>query len=360
MSKKVTKQKKTTIKDIAKAANVSPTTVSLVILGAAGSRVKPTTRQRILEVAETLNYRPNYMARYLVTKKSHLIGLVITTLFRPFYAEITQGIIERAEEMHYGVLARSVRGGVENERRAFNDLLSRGVDGLIVCSALRSDSAVLELVQQEIPFVLINRNVDHGADNQSIDYIGIDNRQGAFMAVDHLLKLGHTKIACVSGPQDFSTGYERQKGYLNALHNHGIPIDRGLMVTGDYSRTAGFDLTLRLIKKGCNFSALFAANDHMAIGALDAFRKVGRDVPGDIAVVGFDDIEMAGLNGVDLTTVTQKKAIMGRMGVDRLMEKLKGEDGEHEKIVILSPHLVIRKTCGFRFAGCRYMESKTA
>jgi len=337
-----------TLKDIAREAGVSPTTVSLVLEGKKTSRVSDRTRKRVLEVIDRLNYKPNVIARSLVKKESHSIGLIITTLLNPFYAEIAQDIIDRAKETGYGVVACSVRGGIEDEQRSVEDLISRGVDGLIICSSLRHDPVVFKLAEDRFPFVLTLRSVEHNPGSPPVDSIVVDNKRGGFMATEHLIKMGHKDIALIAGPQETSTGYERLAGALAAFEAYGLEHNPDLILYGDFHRNSGLHLTRQLLEKKPVPTAIFAANDHMAMGVLDALRERGVQVPNEMAVVGFDDIEMSGLPGIDLTTVSQKKATLGRLAVDRLLEKIREGEGSVVKRVILDPILVIRRSCGFQ------------
>ena len=349
------KTHKSTLKDIAGEAKVSPTTVSIVLKDKETRRVSTATRKRIIEIAQRFNYRPNYAARALVTRESRSIGLVITTLENPFYSEIAQDIIVRAKETGYGVIASSVRGGIEDERRSVYDLVDRGVDGLIICSALRHDPLISDLIEQGIPFVLTLRGVHQNLGEPPVDYIGVNNERGGYLAAEHLLKMGHKRIGLLSGDLKTSTGYERHVGALAAFEALGLQPSSDRILKGDFRRNTGFRLTLELIKREGRPTAIFAHNDHMAIGVLEALREKGLRVPEDIAVVGFDDIEMAGLPGVDLTTVAPKKATMGRMAVDTLLEKIKVPSiNQLVKRIILDPILIIRKSCGFSARGGRY------
>ena len=349
------KTHKPTLKDIAGEAKVSTTTVSIVLKDKETTRVGAATRKRIIEIAERFNYRPNYAARALVTRESRSIGLVITTLENPFYSEIAQDIITRAKETGYGVIASSVRGGIDDERRTVYDLLDRGVDGLIICSALRHDPLIPDLIDQGIQFVLTLRGVHRNLGDPPVDYIGVNNERGGYLAVEHLLKMGHKRIGLLSGDMKTSTGYERHAGALAAFEAYSMQPAPELILNGDFDRKTGFRLTLELLKIEERPTAIFAHNDHMAIGVLEALREKGLRVPEDMAVIGFDDIEMAGLPGVDLTTVTPKKATMGRMAVDTLLEKIKGPSiSQLVKRIILDPILIIRQSCGFYSRGSKY------
>lgn len=341
------KTNQATVKDIAREAGVSATAVSLALKDPDSSRISVETREKILEIAKRLNYRPNYIARSLVTRKTqHTIGLVLSTLTNPFYAEIAQDIIERAQEKNYGVFTCSVQGS--SQEQIVEGLLDRGVDGLIVCSAVRNDPMIASLNKRGIPFTLAMRNVNQDTGDPPVDCVVIDNSRGAFMATDHLVRLGHVRIALLGGPDDISTAFERRAGFLAALAAHDLSPCPELMVEGDFSRASGARCAREFFRGGNRPTAVFAVNDHMAIGVMEALREAGVRVPEDMAVMGFDDIEMAGLPGIDLTTISQKKSVMGRLAVDRLIDKIENKTVDLATRVILDPKLVIRRTCGYR------------
>ena len=337
-----------TIKDIAREAKLSLATVSLVLRDPETPRVSRPTRQRVVDIAARLNYRPNLLARSLVGQKSATLGLVITTLLNPFYAEITQAIIDRAKDDGYSVIATSVGdGGPSVEQHYIHALLDRGVDGLIICSALRDDPAVYELRKRGLPFVLVLRGVDERPSEQPIDFVGVDDWRGAAMVTEHLLNLGHRRIALIAGPQETATGYHRLLGARAAFEARGLEIDASLIYHGDYTRQSGYQLARKILQARTKASAIFAANDIMAMGVLQALAEKGLKAPDDIAVVGFDDIEMAGLPGLELTTVSHQKIMLGRLAVEQLLDKITGASENVVKKYLIDPILVIRKTCGF-------------
>ena len=342
------KSSRPTLKDIAREANLSLSTISLVLRDPKTTRVSSATRKRVVEIAKRFNYRPNLLARSLVGQKSSTLGLVITTLLNPFYAEITQAIIDRAKEDGYGVIASSVgNGGPEVEQHYADELLDRGVDGLIICSALRNDPVVSDLRERRVPFVLALRRIDEGTSDQPVDFVGVDDRRGAAMITEHLLKMGHTGIALISGPQETSTGYYRYSGALAAFEARGVKADPSLIFKGDYSRKSGYNLALEIIRTKSEVTAIFSANDNMAMGVLEAFAEKNIKVPDDIALVGFDDIEMTGLPGVELTTISHPKNTLGRLAVEQLLAKIEGQSDNVVKKSFIDPVLVIRKTCGY-------------
>lgn len=340
-----------TIKDIAKEAQVSPTAVSLVLKNRETRRVSALTRDKILEAAERLNYRPNYAARALVHNQSSTLGLVVTTLKNPFYAEISQDIIAHAEAKEYGVIVSSAWRGIDDERRSVNHLLDLGIGGLIICSSFRRDPVVDELVSQGIPFVLALRSVVRNPGVPPVDYIEVDNKRGAFLAVEHLIRLRHERIALLTGNLEVSTGFDRHLGALAAFEQYGLKVPEDLIVYCDFERSTAARAVLQVFSRPDRPTAVFAYNDYMAIGVLDALSELGLRVPEDVAVVGFDDIEMAGLPAVSLTTVTQKRETMGSLAVDVLFDKINGLSSQVVKRIILDPMLIIRKSCGFDAAG---------
>jgi LacI family transcriptional regulator len=274
------KSSRPTLKDIAQEANLSPSTVSLVLRDPQTTRVSRATRKRVIKIAERLNYRPNLLARSLVGQKSSTLGLVITTLLNPFYAEITQAIIDRAKENGYSVLASSVgNGGFEVEQHYTHELLDRGVDGLIICSALRNDPAISDLRKRGVPFVLALRGIDEGTSDKPVDFVGVDDRRGAAIITGHLLKMGHTRMALISGPQEISTGYHRFLGTLAAIEARGLKADPSLTFKGDYSRRTGYKLAQEIIRTKSDVTAIISANDIMAIGVLEACTEEGVRVP---------------------------------------------------------------------------------
>lgn len=354
VSIKTTRRPKTTLKDVAKEANVSSTTVSLVLKDNETSRVGAETRKRILEIAKRLSYRPNFAARALLKQECYTLGLVITTLVNPFYSEISQDIIARCKEIGYSVIISSVRGGIEDERRSVQDLMDRGVDGLIICSAHEKDPVVSDLIQFGVPFILALRGVKQNMGDPPVDFIVVDNKRGGYIAVKHLLQMGNRRIAIITGDQGTLTGKHRLQGSLAAFKANGVMPCQELIKIGDFYQDCGYRLTGELLREKDRPTAIFAHSDHMAVGVLERLYREGISVPEDMAVIGFDDIEMGRLPGVDLTTVTQKKAIMGRMAVDNLIAKIRGESSYISTRIILDPVLIVRRSCGFHLPGNGY------
>ena len=264
-----------TLKDIAREAGVSIMTVSLALRDPATSRISAALSRKIIGIAADLNYRPNYVARSLARNKGSIIGLVIPTLLRPFYSELAQSVIERAQDNGFSVIAYSVRGGLEDEEKGVHELLDRGAEALIICSAWRNDPNIQPLIDSNVKLALINRYCEHPSLSLPYDYIGIDNFRGALLAVNHLIELGHREIAVIGGPPEYSTGYDRLQGARQAAKNHRVKLAPGLIYKGDFGRASGYDAARKMMARPRRPTAVFACNDHMAIGALEAFRAAG-------------------------------------------------------------------------------------
>lgn len=343
-----------TIKDIARLAKVSLTTVSLALMNESTTRVSSATRSRILKIAEDLDYRPNLTARSLATRRSRCIGLVVPTFYNPIYAEFAQEFIDRASDLGYGVMTCSASGEQEAQRRAIEDLLNRGVDGLVICSSHRKCRIVSELNDRNVPLVLVIRSVEREPGQPLVDFYGMDDRLGGFKVASHLIRMGHTAIGMVCGHQETSTGYDRKKGALEAFQTFGLEHDPDLVMIGDYSRASGYEIGKKFISRLERPTAIFAANDNMATGVLQAMGELGLRAPDDVALVGYDDFEMASMPGIDLTTVSHKLAPFARAAMDRVIARIEGRSANIGEYRLYDPVLVIRKSCGFRAKGDVY------
>lgn len=332
-----------TIKDIARLAQVSHTTVSRVINNRPG--VKGTTKERVLRLVKELDYRPNLVARGLVARKSKNIGMVITTIRNPFYLELAQGIEETARSFGYNVVLCCTNHDLELEGEQIKELRRRGVDGIILTSAHLRDRHVATLAEEGFPVVLVNRRVMEPEVRKRVDYIGIDNIKGGELAMGHLLRMGHRRIGIVRGGLDSSVTVERIEGACRALAHYGLALEEELIFPGDYLRGSGYQAAIYFLSLSEPPTAIFSLNDYMALGVYDALIERGVKVPEDMALIGFNDIEFASLRMVGLTTISQKKYTLGAMAVRLLIERIEGGNGGREEV--LEPELVIRKSCGY-------------
>jgi LacI family transcriptional regulator len=343
-------KKKITIKDIAHMANVSHTTVSRALNDK--SRIRNETKEKILAIVRELNYQPNFIARSLVMKRTKTLGLVITTISNPFYIELAQGIEATARGLGYNIILCSTHGDLSVEKQHIDMLRSKGVDGIIFTSAHLGDPNIVVLAEESFPIVLVNRRTYHSLVREKVDYIGVNNILGGFLAVEHLIRLGHRQIGIIGGSAGSSVALERLEGGKKALQAYNLEQRNEYFWEGDFLKESGYRGGKRFLQMIEPPSAVFAANDYMALGTYQAIAEEGLRIPEDIALVGFNDIEFTGMKGIDLTTIGQKKFEMGALAVKTLVEKIEGgENKSCTKDVLLKPELIIRRTCGFHLKG---------
>ncbi|MCG0276475.1 MAG: LacI family transcriptional regulator [Thermosediminibacteraceae bacterium] len=329
-----------TIKDIARLAGVSITTVSRALNGYPD--VSEATRQKIKKIAEELNYTPNSIARGLVMKKTNTVGLVVSEIikpgvYHPFFLEILAGIKAALRRSGYDIILFTVdhesQGKVSYERLC----KERKVDGTIVQGLKLSDPYIEQIKSTDIPTVMIDIPIL----TEKVGYVSSDNVKGAFDAVNYLVQLGHREIGFINGHKDAAVSFERLEGYRKALEHNGIRYDDRYVVYGDYTQQSGAEAFKKLILEVPGITAVFCASDLMAVGALKAAYEIGKKVPEDISIMGFDDIELSTIITPNLTTIRQEKYKMGYKAAELLLSIIKGGKPRHEVI----PHkLVIRQS----------------
>lgn len=321
-----------TILDVADRAGVSKSLVSLVMQGS--SHVSDDRRADVLQAAAELGYRPNTMARSLVQQRSHVLGVMLSNLHNPFFADVVEGIEDRALENGYRALLNSGRRIPEREGVALETLLSLQTDGLILAGTLL-DLKTIDRAGQEVPIVLITRDVR----SKVVDSVSGDDRKGARLAVDHLVALGHSRIAHIDGGRG-AGARRRRTGFRKAMEANDLdPIT----VAGNYAEDGGMMGVEALIEMKANPTAILAANDLAAIGALQALFEAGRTVPDDVSLVGYDNAWLAGLQHISLTTVDQPRHELGATAVELLIERIDGGRTK-PKHLVLPPTLVERST----------------
>jgi len=333
-----------TLEEVARLAGVSRSTVSRVVNDQ--PNVRPEVRERVWQVAREVGYQPHAAARSLVTSRTHVIGMVIpeavTTLFSdPFFSLLLRGATDACNSHQYQLMLSLLTANADRQEIYQRILRSGYLDGAIVASASLDDPLISDLLRDRIPFVSVGRHP-----NKPVHYVDADNVSGARMAVEHLIRLGHRRIATITGPLDMIAGQERLSGYRQALEARGIPVEEELIVEGDFTEASGTAGMQRLLP--VSPSAVFVASDTMAIGALRSLRQADRQVPQDIALVGFDDIPIASAIVPALTTVRQPIERMGSMAVEVLLSVLEDSSGEEAlaQRIVLPTELVIRASCG--------------
>jgi DNA-binding LacI/PurR family transcriptional regulator len=323
-----------TIVDVAERAGVSKSLVSLVMRGSL--RVGKESRATVLQAADELGYRPNAVARSLVRQSSGVFGCILSDLHNPFFADVADGIEEAATTGGYRALMSSGFLDPRREAAGVETLLQLQVDGLIMLGPMMSIGTI-NAAARDIPLVVVASETRA----PSLDSVRNDDTAGATQVVDHLVGLGHRQIAHIHAGSAGGSR-ERRRGYEAAMRRHGLG-EYIRNVRGAFTEAGGHDAMISMIESGVMPTAAFVANDFAALGALDALDVAGLDVPGDISVVGYDDITTSHGSRVMLTTVAQPSVEMGRTAVNLLLERCEGDRTEARHIV-LPPRLVVRGT----------------
>lgn len=329
---------KITMDDIAKAANVSKSTVSRALSN--DPRVNEDTRERIAEIARRLNYRPHQVAQALAKKSTNIIGVVIPWVPRsvadPFFLEFLQGIGEVATANGYSLtLPNIARNQVEDLASIFNN---NKVDGIILTEPMLNDPRIEYLQRENIPFVFLGNPMV-----EEICWVETDNESGAYQAVNYLIESGHTKIATVAGSPELVAGKYRLEGYKRALRDGNLEVDPDLIFYADFTQQSAYRATKKLLEKTRDFTAIFAANDLMALAVIKALKEEKIAIPEEVAVMGYDGIQIGEYIDPALSTIKIPSVKMGRMAMNLLLGIIRGEK-IRERQVLLPPELVIRSS----------------
>ena len=333
-----------TMRDVAKAARVSPATVSRHLNKSIV--LPPETAARIERACKRLAYRPNLLAKRLSLGSSELIGLVTPDIANPFFAALAAAAEDEARRLGYSLLIMSTGGDPQMEFAHIDRLDSRDIDGVIILTNRPDDGRLRDIIDGRKDIVLLDEDVP-GAE---VGRIFVENEMGAYMATRHLLEAGHTRIAHVGGPRDLFSTHERFAGYARALAEAKAPTEESLVRFGSYERAAGYSAVKDIMAHDAP-TALFAGSDYLAIGALAALREIGLDAPRDLSLVGFDDMPFAEWLHPPLTTVRQPIEQMGRQGVRTLLSQIK--DGAAPTLVRLATELVERNSVAPLSAAAR-------
>ncbi len=335
------------MKDVARLAGVSTSTVSRVINSSIP--VDEETRVKVERAIREINFKPNLVARGLRMKSANLIGIVVPELQHETFTSFIKFTEESAEAQGYNLVIGSTNTNPDTEERFIENLIRRNIDGIIF-SRVSDKSRVLKLIDRtKVPAVIIDRSLER----EDIPAVVMDNYGAGVMAAEHLLSLGHRRFACITGPMDISINRERFAGFRNTIQTKGGQLDDRCVFEGNFKFEAGGRGIDHLMDSGADFTALWAQNDYMAIGAMNRLIARGVSIPADISLIGLDNIEHSWMIKPALTTIAQPFQKMCESAVDLIIRMSRKEKMEKIRIV-LGPELVIRETTASPGAGLRH------
>ncbi|SDK05875.1 LacI family DNA-binding transcriptional regulator [Natronincola ferrireducens] len=323
-----------TIKDIARIAKVSHTTVSRVLNDS--PLISEKTKKRIKKIAEELNYTPNYSARSLVLDRSYHIGLFFSTINKGtssnFFYEVVRGVNNTIKDQ-YNLIVKGI-----DDYHNLNSINKRNFDGIIIMSQSTEDTPFIKhVLEKKIPLVVLNRYIQ----NSNLVNILSDDKKGSYNGAQYLIQLGHRKIGLIEGKQGFKSTEERKEGFLQALRDYNIPVDEAFIVKGNYDLESGYRTMKYLLQLQDLPTAIFSSNDDMAVGAMKAIIEKGLSIPEDISIIGFDDNVFSSFLTPALTTVKRPIEAISEEGGRKLIKLINQEDIKKETIYI-NTKLVIR------------------
>ena len=324
-----------TLQDVADVVGVSRSTVSLVLSD--NPRISQATRRKVLAAVEALGYVYDRRAASLRTKRSFTVGLIITDITNPFYAELTSGIESRLLAANYIALLGSTSDLIANQERFVETMRERGTDGIILCPARGTPAESIESLARQLPTVLVTRYLA-GLD---IDYVGTDNELGARRATEHLIERGRRRIAFIGGPNESSARQDRMSGFVSSLEEHSLPLDESLLVASPVTRNGGYHAIQQVARAGDPPTAVLCYNDVVAFGVMLGLRGLGLEPGRDVAVVGFDDVQEARLWNPSLSSVSATLTQMGQQAADLLLKRIEQPDRPPQQVIMPS-RLIVR------------------
>jgi len=317
-----------TMKDVAKLARVSVSTVSHVINKT--RFVSDLTRQRVLKTMAEVSYYPNVVAQSLRRKKTNTVGLVISDITNPFFPEVVRGIEKQLIRKGYSIILANTDDDTEKEKELVILLYGKRVDGFIIVTADGENKYLDFLIQQKVPIVLLDRRISR----VKLDMVLVDNKGGTRKLTEHLINLGHKKIGVITGPLSTSTGKERLKGYLESLRKHSLPKDDKLIKVGKFRQESGYSLTMELLSLSSPPSAILACNNVIGLGIMDALQEKGIKIPNEVALVIFDDLPWFRYLNPPISVVSQPTSELGEMAAKLLLERMKGRRKKPKEVVL--------------------------
>jgi DNA-binding LacI/PurR family transcriptional regulator len=326
-----------TILDVAKLAEVSTATVSRVINSP--EAVRDQTRKKVIRAMKICNYKYNALARGFATKQSNTIGLIIPNINNPVFADSTQGVQDCADKRKVQVILGNSYYQYDQEEKLVNTLREKQVDGLIITTTKLKGAVLKTLLDEDFPFVLLFSTIKGGP----MSAVGVDNYRGGYRATEHLVTLGHRRIGMVAGSFSITDrSYHRWHGYRMCLRDHGISYDKELLVQTDSSLESGRDAVKKLLALKDQPSAVFCSNDYIALGAMKGARELGLNLPSDLSIVGFDDMQTASYLVPALTTIRQPAYEIGEIATELLFQRMETPTKPVQRM--LESSLIIRES----------------
>ena len=330
-----------TISDVAERAGVSKTTVSRFLNGQY-DQMAESTRERIMAAVQELGYRPNRLAASLKTKRTYTLGAVVSNITNPFFAQVVQTIEDTAARSGYNLILSSTGDDPDKEARYVNVLRDRQVDGLVVATSGTALSLYKELYDRRFPVVLIDRRIP----DVPYDYVALDNAEGVRQAVQYLSQLGHRRVALVTGrPIELASRRERADAFQRYVREFGMEWDPGLVIVESPTEAGGRLAAGRALELSPRPTALISSINVMTLGAIKALRDRGIDVPGEMSVIGFDDVEWMAATTPPITAVAQPVQELGAQAVSRLIWMIEEGEASRGQGIRLAPELIVRASC---------------
>ncbi|AEB75347.1 LacI family transcriptional regulator [Clostridium botulinum C/D] len=331
-----------TISDIAKTAKVSQATVSRVLNDS--GYVKDETREKVLKVMKDLNYSPSAIARSLTTKKTNIIGVIVPDIKNPFFGDAIKGISKMADQHNFNIILCDADENIEKEIKAIKLLKEQRIEGIIITPTSvenEFNSKYLAAIENlGIPVILLEGHVKYS----NFSGVFIDNVDGAFKGTEALIKNGHTKIAIITGRMNSQSAKDRLVGYKKALAINNIPLKEDYIFYGDYTTESGYELTCKMLSMKDKPTAVFVSSNMMTIGCIKKIFEQKLSIPRDIAVMGYDDLDMLNLFGVNISYVSVPTIELGKKSMKMLLEELNQESRQTREIkrVILDADVVLK------------------
>jgi LacI family transcriptional regulator len=329
----------TTISDVAKLAGVSKTTVSRFLNDKSAGNMTEETKHKIMEAVECLNYKPNNIARSLKGKQTKAIGFIVHDISNPFFQPLVSGVESVLYQSGYSLVLCNTNLDLNEELLCLDTLAQRQIDGILL-AGLDISVEHLKDFKADIPIVLLERQVDE----DSYDIVSVDNFKGAYIGVEHLIQLGHKKIAHVTGNERSRVAKERVEAFCKCLHDYGMSVDSNYIIKGNYKLESGYEAMKRLMLLSNKPTAVFFGNDNMAVGGMRYLFENNIRIPDEISIVGFDDIIISSMITPPLTTIRQPIYQMGRKATSILLDRVNKKNSDKKENIILEPSLIVRSS----------------